>query len=100
MRTAPEGLRARITPPSHSADGGVVHVRIDGSKHQFIYIFLASLMFTRKTITLRNVPDIVDTYFLVDYATAAGAKVTYDRNRQIIVVRQGGSKYQQYRGHS
>jgi len=62
---------------------------VSGSKHIFIYAFLFSIFQNQTIVELKNVPDISDTTFLVEYAKFAGAEIDYDKNEKKILIRKG-----------
>lgn len=59
-----------------------VEIYVKGSKHAFLYIFLAALFEEEQSfpIVLDNIPKISDLYYICRYAEAAGAKMQFGTN--------------------
>lgn len=70
------------------------YLETQGSKHAFIYVFLASLFEPLDCfpILFRNVPIISDTYYLVEYALYAGADVHLDEEKKTLELYCGISR--------
>lgn len=69
----------------------VIELRVGGSKHAFLYIFLAALFETEKAypVVLENVPNITDVYYVCEYAKKAGAEIERCMLRKKIWIYRG-----------
>lgn len=68
-----------------------IQLHVGGSKHIFIYVFLASLFEKdeKMPIILKNVPNISDVSFLYQYAIDAGADVEWNSEEKDITINRG-----------
>ena len=68
-----------------------IELRVSGSKHIFIYVFLAALFEQdeKMPITLNNVPEISEVSFLYQYAVDAGAEVERNAEEKSITIHSG-----------
>ena len=71
-----------------------VEIRVSGSKHAFLYIFLGALFEPEESypVTLENVPDITDVYYVCEYALAAGAELNINIEESTITILHGVHK--------
>lgn len=69
-------------------------ITAQGSKHAFLYIFLAALFEPEGNfpIKIRNVPHISDTYYISQYAQSAGAEIQFDATKNTMEVFRGVRK--------
>ena len=59
-----------------------VEIYVKGSKHAFLYVFLAALFEEEESfpIVLDNIPNISDLYYICRYAETAGARIEVGTN--------------------
>ena len=69
----------------HITGGIVPHgtVKVSGNKNAALPMLAASLL-TRETVTIRNMPDILDVRTMMDIIRALGGKVEFENNTAVI----------------